>query len=179
MNDSAASSDEVTVRLKHRDCEVEIVSAEKTVKQVVENVLSAIDTSVSINAELTSQIEELRNRVNVLSNELLAKSVIVTQGTNSANSRSKTTHRGGTTCRGLLQSLWAEGYFAIERSLGVIHEELSRRGFNYDRTAVSHSLTDMVRENILIRKGTMRNYQYSQRVSSIDLSQGQFTPSSF
>ena len=40
---------------------------------------------------------------------------------------------------------------------------LSRRGFNYDRTAVSHSLTDMVRENILTRKGTMRNYQYIQK----------------
>jgi hypothetical protein len=176
MNDSSASSDEVKVRLKHRDWEVEISSTERTIKHVVENVLSAIDTSVSVDAELNSQIEELRNRINVLSNELGAKSVVVTHGTNSSNFRPKTTQRGGTTCRGLLQSLWAEGYFANDRSLGVIHEELSRRGFNYDRTAVSHSLTDMVRENILLRKGTMRNYQYSQRISSLDLSQGQFTP---
>jgi hypothetical protein len=179
MSDSSASSDEVRIRLKHRDWEVEITSAERTIRQVVENVLSAIDTSVSIDPELTSQIEELRNRINVLSNELRAKSTVVEQGTNSANLGSKTTHRGGTTCRGLLQSLWAEGYFANERSLGIIHEELSRRGFSYDRTAVSHSLTDMVRENILIRKGTMRNYQYSQRISSVEVSQGQFTPSSF
>ena len=178
MHDSSASSDEVRIRLKHRDWEVEITSAERTIKQVVENVLSAIDTSVRIDPELTSQIEELRSRINVLSDELRAKRGVVSQGANSANYRSKTANRGGTTCRGLLQALWAEGYFANEKSLGVIHEELSRRGFNYDRTAVSHSLTDMVRENVLIRKGTMRNYQYSQRISSIDLSQDQSTPSS-
>jgi len=47
--------------------------------------------------------------------------------------------------------------------LGEVHEELSRRGYNYDRTAVSHSLTDMVRESILTRVGTMRNYRYIQK----------------
>jgi hypothetical protein len=71
--------------------------------------------------------------------------------------------KGGMTCRGLLESLWIEGYFGSERSLGEVHEELSRRGYNYDRTAVSHSLTDMVRENILTRTGTMRNYRYIQK----------------
>jgi hypothetical protein len=77
--------------------------------------------------------------------------------------RQKVTAKGGTTCRGLLESLWLEGHFADERSLGEVHEELSRRGYNYDRTAVSHSLTDMVRENILTRIGTMRNYRYIQK----------------
>jgi hypothetical protein len=83
-----------------------------------------------------------------------------------AESRSdeqKVPAKGGMTCRGLLESLWLEGYFGSERSLGEVHEELSRKGYNYDRTAVSHSLTDMVRENILTRTGTMRNYRYIQK----------------
>jgi hypothetical protein len=73
------------------------------------------------------------------------------------------TTKSGITCRGLLENLWFEGFFVSERSLGEVHEELSRRGYNYDRTAVSHSLTDMVRENILTRIGTMRNYRYIQK----------------
>jgi hypothetical protein len=73
------------------------------------------------------------------------------------------TAKGGMTCRGLLDSLWQEGYFANERVLAEVHEELGRRGYNYDRTAVSHSLADMVRENILTRTGTMRNFRYIQK----------------
>jgi hypothetical protein len=75
----------------------------------------------------------------------------------------KVATKSGVTCRGLLENLWFEGHFVSERSLGEVHEELSRRGYNYDRTAVSHSLTDMVRENILTRIGTMRNYRYIQK----------------
>ena len=71
--------------------------------------------------------------------------------------------KSGMTCRGLLDSLWAEGYFSAERALGEVHEELGRKGYNYDRTAVSHSLADMVRENILTRIGTMRNFRYIQK----------------
>src|SRR2546430_9187047 len=70
---------------------------------------------------------------------------------------------GGETCRGILEKLCYEGYFGTEKPLGEVHEELSRREYNYDRTAVSHSLTDMVRESILTRVGTMRNYQYIQK----------------
>jgi hypothetical protein len=81
----------------------------------------------------------------------------------SSDNAQKVPTKGGMTCRGLLESFWIEGYFGTERSLGEVHEELSRRGYNYDRTAVSHSLTDMVRENILARTGTMRNYRYVQK----------------
>ncbi|MEM2760521.1 MAG: hypothetical protein QXU32_11630 [Nitrososphaerales archaeon] len=71
--------------------------------------------------------------------------------------------RGSATCKGLIESLWTEQWFASERSLADVHEELSRRGYNYDRTAVSHSLTDLVRENLLTRTGTMRAYRYIQK----------------
>ncbi|HEY9490805.1 MAG TPA: hypothetical protein VIP56_02380, partial [Nitrososphaeraceae archaeon] len=63
----------------------------------------------------------------------------------------------------ILETLWYEGYFGTDKLLGEVHEEISRRGYNYDRTAVSHSLTDMVRESILSRIGTMRNYRYIQK----------------
>ena len=71
--------------------------------------------------------------------------------------------RGSATCKGLIEALWSEGWFTTERSLADVHEELSRRGYNYDRTAVSHSLTDLVRENMLTRTGTMRAYRYIQK----------------
>jgi len=67
------------------------------------------------------------------------------------------------TCRGLLVTLWKEGWFASPRSLSEAHEELSRRGYHYDPTAVSHSLVDLVREGILFRDGSSRNYRYIQK----------------
>ncbi|MEM4312086.1 MAG: hypothetical protein QXX95_06835 [Nitrososphaerales archaeon] len=67
------------------------------------------------------------------------------------------------TCKGLIEELWKEGWFATERSLSEVHEELGRRGYHYDKTAVSHSLADLVRENVLTRVGSMRNYKYIQK----------------
>ena len=67
------------------------------------------------------------------------------------------------TCRGLLERMWKEGWFASEKTLGEVHEELARRGYHYDRTAVSHALVDLVREGTLFRDGTMRNYRYVQK----------------
>jgi hypothetical protein len=71
--------------------------------------------------------------------------------------------RGSATCKGLIEMLWTEGWFTSERNLADVHEELSRRGYNYDRTAVSHSLTDLVRESVLTRTGSMRAYLYVQK----------------
>jgi len=71
--------------------------------------------------------------------------------------------RGTLTCRGLIENLWSEGWFSNPKSLGDVHDELARRGYHYDRTAVSHSLTELVRENVLTRQGTQRNYRYVQK----------------
>ncbi len=38
-----------------------------------------------------------------------------------------------------------------------------KRGYHYDKTSISHSLKDLVRENILTRNGSMRNYRYVQK----------------
>ncbi|HET7147453.1 MAG TPA: hypothetical protein VFI73_03045 [Candidatus Nitrosopolaris sp.] len=163
MNESPPSSDGVRIRLKHHDWEVEISCIETQVKEVVENVLSGLDSAVNINSEFSTQIAELRRQLDTLTEQVQSYVSTQRQITNPVSLQNKMTQKGGITCRGLLQSLWEEGYFRIEKPLGEVHEELSRRGFNYDRTAVSHSLTDMVRENILTRQGTMRNYHYIQK----------------
>jgi hypothetical protein len=67
------------------------------------------------------------------------------------------------TCRGLLLTMWKEGWFATEKTLSQAHEEMARRGYHYDRTAVAHALVDLVREGTLFRDGEMRNYRYIQR----------------
>jgi hypothetical protein len=67
------------------------------------------------------------------------------------------------TCRGVILNMWKEGWFANPRALSEVHEEMSRRGYHYDRTAVSHTLVDLVREGSLFRDGSMRNYRYIQK----------------
>jgi len=152
---SERPAEEVKIKLKHGEWEVEITCIESRVKQVVENVLSSLDTATLVSPAVQAQFDELRREIESLKARPITES--------RADSEQKASTKGGMTCRGLLESLWFESYFGSERSLGEVHEELSRRGYNYDRTAVSHSLTDMVRENILTRIGTMRNYRYIQK----------------
>jgi hypothetical protein len=71
--------------------------------------------------------------------------------------------KGNVTCKGLIEQLWREGWFISEHNLVDVHQELARRGYNYDRTAVSHALTNLVREGILSRVGSARIYRYVQR----------------
>ena len=154
---SGHAAEEVKIRLKHGEWEVEVVCIESRVKQVVESVLSSLDATKMIGPEVQSQLDALRREIDSLKTRPIAE--LVQEG----QQQQKVTTKSGMTCRGLLENLWFEGHFVSERSLGEVHEELSRRGYNYDRTAVSHSLTDMVRENILTRIGTMRNYRYIQK----------------
>ena len=67
------------------------------------------------------------------------------------------------TCKGLIQKLWLEGWFASHRGLGEVHSELARRGFHYDRTAVAHALIDLVKDGLLTREGRPRRYRYAQK----------------
>ncbi|MDQ3888358.1 MAG: hypothetical protein M3251_03705 [Thermoproteota archaeon] len=157
MNGQAA--EEVKIRLKHGEWEVEVVCIESRVKQVVESVLSSLDTTKMIEPEVQNQIDALRREID----SIKARSITELGPEGQQQQQQKAVTKSGITCRGLLENLWFEGHFVSERSLGEVHEELSRRGYNYDRTAVSHSLTDMVRENILTRIGTMRNYRYVQK----------------
>lgn len=156
---SGSPAEEVKIRLKHGEWEVEVVCIESRVKQVVESVLSSLDSAKMMGPEVQSQLDALRREIDSLKTRPIAELMLEDQ----QQQQQKVTTKSGITCRGLLENLWFEGHFVSERSLGEVHEELSRRGYNYDRTAVSHSLTDMVRENILTRIGTMRNYRYIQK----------------
>jgi hypothetical protein len=156
---SSPPAEEVKIRLKHGEWEVEVVCIESRVKQVVESVLSSLDTAKMMGSEVQSQLDALRQEIDSLKTRPIAELMAEDQ----PQQQQKMATKSGVTCRGLLENLWFEGHFVSERSLGEVHEELSRRGYNYDRTAVSHSLTDMVRENILTRIGTMRNYRYIQK----------------
>jgi hypothetical protein len=148
--------DEVKIKLKHGEWEIEITCLESKVRQVVETVLSSLDSAKIVDPAIRGQINELRREIDALKSRPVE---VRTQ----TNGEQKAATKGGMTCRGLIENLWLDGYFGSERSLGDVHEELSRKGYNYDRTAVSHSLTDMVRETILTRVGTMRNYRYIQK----------------
>jgi len=67
------------------------------------------------------------------------------------------------TCKGLIQKLWLDGWFAFPHGLGEVHSEMARRGFHYDRTAVAHALVDLVKDGLLTREGQPRRYRYAQK----------------
>jgi hypothetical protein len=71
--------------------------------------------------------------------------------------------RQGGTCKGLLLVMWKEGFFSQPRALSEAHDDLIRRGYHFDRTAVAHTLVDLVREGTLFREGTQRNFRYVQK----------------
>lgn len=154
MSDSPA--DEVRIKLRHGDWEIEISCAEGRVKQVVDNVLSSLDSKV-VEPAVQSQLDSMKRAIESLRS---GPATLEGQRPQVAGEQKP---KGGMTCRGLLDRLWQEGYFVSEKALADVHEELGRKGYNYDRTAVSHSLADMVRENVLTRTGTMRNFRYIQK----------------
>ncbi|MEM2111008.1 MAG: hypothetical protein QXX08_03915 [Candidatus Bathyarchaeia archaeon] len=67
------------------------------------------------------------------------------------------------TCRGIVEKLWMEGWFAESRSLDDVHKEMTRIGYHYDRTAVAHVLLDLVRDGVLTREGKAKRYFYTQK----------------
>jgi len=75
----------------------------------------------------------------------------------------ETTTPRAETCKVIIQRLWKEGWFATPRGLNDVHNEMARKGYHYDRTAVAHALMDLVKENILNRQGPARRYQYVQK----------------
>lgn len=112
--------------------------------------------------EITAREEQVKQAI---SDVLDAMKVAEPSDTRTAMVGEKTVR--ASTCRSLALDLYSEGWFASEHTLGEVHEELARKGYHYDRTAVSHALTDLVRESVLTRSGVMRNYRYVQKRPSI------------
>ena len=78
----------------------------------------------------------------------------------------KQVKKGHATCKELIKELWEQGWFKDEHTLSEVYDELARKGYNYDKTAVSHALTDLVKEGVLTRIGSMRAYRYIQKYPS-------------
>lgn len=154
---------ETKIKLKYKEWEVEITCVEDKVKNVVENVLTGIDIASLSNANTNSEIEKLKMEIDLLKSKIDAYSNLqnINQKRNSVSL--KELAKNGNTCRSLMEKIFYEKFFESERLLIEVHQELSRIGYNYDKTAVSHSLSDMVREGILTRVGTLRNYRYIQK----------------
>ncbi|MCW4009288.1 MAG: hypothetical protein NWF05_01540 [Candidatus Bathyarchaeota archaeon] len=115
----------------------------------------------NIEIEIESQEDQLQTAVDRILTTVTARLKDVQQAT-------PTTERPAPppraeTCKGIIQKLWEENWFAEPKSLDDVHSELARRGFHYDRTAVAHALVDLVKDNILTRLGRPRRYQYAQK----------------
>ncbi len=123
----------ITVKLKKAGWEVEITCEEDQLQKAIESVLSSLTASPQ-NAPFSSPLIDERSEI----------------GTKK-------------TVRGLILELWGESWFSEPRTLSQVHEEIARRGYHYDKSAVSHSLTDLVKETVLSRQGDARNYLYIQK----------------
>jgi hypothetical protein len=154
---------ETKIKLKYKEWEVEITCVEDKVKNVVENVLTGIDIASLSGTNTNNEIEKLKAEIDNIKSKIDTNSTlqIINQKKNGVSL--KELAKNGNTCRSLMEKIFYEKFFENERLLIEVHQELARMGYNYDKTAVSHSLSDMVREGILTRVGTLRNYRYIQK----------------
>ena len=70
---SGPPAEEVKIRLKHGEWEVEVVCIESRVKQVVESVLSSLDTTKMMGPEVQSQLDALRREIDSLKTRPIAE----------------------------------------------------------------------------------------------------------
>jgi SOS response regulatory protein OraA/RecX len=67
------------------------------------------------------------------------------------------------TCRQVVERLVSEGFFREPKTLSEVYQEVKRRGYSFDATAVAHVLLELVREEALDREGSPRRYQYVEK----------------
>ena len=123
----------IKVKMKIGDIEFEIESQEDQIQTAVERILSTVTARLKDTQLVAAQTER------------------------------QAPPPRAETCRGVIQKLWEESWFAEPKGLDDVHSELARRGFHYDRTAVAHALVDLVKDNVLTRLGRPRRYQYAQK----------------
>lgn len=154
---------EAKIKLKYKEWEVEITCVEDKVKNVVENVLTGIDIASLSGTNTNNEIEKLKAEIDNIKSRIDTNSTLQISNQKKNTVSLKELAKNGNTCRSLMEKIFYEKFFENERLLIEVHQELARMGYNYDKTAVSHSLSDMVREGILTRVGTLRNYRYIQK----------------
>ena len=114
--------------------------------------------------EITCSEDQLKRSIESVLSSLDTKAAATLPGQSVVESASDT---GKKTSRGLILELWQEEWFSEPRSLAEVHEEIARRGYHYDKTAISHALTDLVRETSLTRQGNPRSlFLYSEKAAS-------------
>lgn len=69
----------------------------------------------------------------------------------------------GKSCKEIIEDLWREGWFSQERKLADVYRELASRGYNFDKSAISHALSSLTKEGVLRRVGRERRYRYIQK----------------
>src|ERR671920_1836747 len=99
---SGHAAEEVKIRLKHGEWEVEVVCVESRVKQVVESVLSSLDTTKMIEPEVQNQLDALRREIDSLKARSIAE--LGPEGQQQQQQQQqKAITKSGMTCRGLLE----------------------------------------------------------------------------
>ena len=104
--------------------------------------------------------EAVKNAISALKSALPQLGAEVQQQAGSMAKPERPRRKPAPTCSGLIRGLMEEGWFDSPRTLSEVVQELAKRGYQYDSTAVSHSLLDLVRERALIREGVPRRYTY-------------------
>ena len=138
--------------LDNRRNKIELSESEKPPNVTIRLKRGAWEIEISTREDRVQQAVE-----SVLAGMASKESVLVEAQDSSGDDRR------GETSRSVITAMWKEGWFGSPRALSEVHEEMSRRGYHYDRTAVSHTLVDLVREGSLFRDGSMRNYRYVQK----------------
>src|SRR5919108_5692175 len=104
MSESHVSShNQVTIKLKHRDWEIEVSCIETKIKEVIENVLSSIDTVSPHDPTLDLQINEIKKEVELLKTTINTNLLNPNMGP--IHAHHKIAQKGGSTCRSLLENL--------------------------------------------------------------------------
>lgn len=107
------------------------------------------------------QIEEaVRNAVAALRSALPELGAEASLAGSTMAKPEKARRKPAPTCSELIRGLVDEGWFDQPRTLSEVVQEIAKRGYNYDSTAVAHSLLDLVRERALMREGVPRRYIY-------------------
>ena len=109
--------------------------------------------------------EAVKNAIAALKSALPQLEAKMEPGRRTMAKPEKPRRRPTPTCSELIRGLIEEGWFEEARTLSEVVQELAKRGYHYDPTAVSHSLLDLVREKALIREGVPRRYTYRKAAS--------------
>lgn len=113
-----------------------------------------------IEAEIDCPVENLKETVDIVLSSIQEKLKETTSQLLPSRQRVPTRK----TCKDIATDLWLEKWFEFSRESGEVWEEMGRRGYHFDRSAVSHTLLDLVREGYLTRTGRPRSYKYIQKM---------------